>query len=697
VGVWGCGGVWVWKAVNTGPEYDKLFREAADPATSPARLTQIVKAEHARLRRLSGVGGPERSNVLKAVAANPSAPPEVLRELLPHCPDSFLSNPVVPLLLLEAPDFLDTVPADTLKRILMREAVPPLLLASLSRHRDPEVAGTARLHVGLAGEAGGDWEAEVRAALRSLRDTPSAELVELAEVGLAPPFLVELLAGHQNHLVRQAVLLGRAGGPLQANLADLLRRASGSPDLSTLEEPDPTLEPEALARLALGGMWARTLAARHSNTPRGALERLAADPDKFVRLRVARNPSAPSELLEHLAGTSDEALRIAVARNERVPPGLLARLAHDASPRVRASAARNPAAPPESLSSLAADGDVSVRNAVARHPRTPPARLRELAGDPEAVVRQGVASNVEAPEAVLELLAADSTLIVRETLLRRADLPAALRHRLEQPAGRGTGILPVFQERGTGFQPVEPGITGRMPVPQSAEALHRLALDSNAAVRAAVAANPSAAPETLIFLADDDEHLVRSSLAGNRNAPERALVKLLNQYWSSWEVLARLARHPRIPLEWLSSLAGNSMDPVRQAAAANPHLPLETLLKLAEDTAVGVRRAVLHHRNASPQVGRRIRATVLRQGVVTAPAHTLYRFIIVSHPEVSRREPQRLEEFAFSVEWPDRLAAVLNPAAPASLYARLTEDGNRLVRAAARARVAGARTSLLGW
>ena len=60
-----------------------------------------------------------------------------------------------------------------------------------------------------------------------------------------------------------------------------------------------------------------------------------------------------------------------------------------------------------------------------------------------------------------------------------------------------------------------------------------------------LALNPNTPPETLESLANDDNWLVRSHVAGNPNTPIETLERLAND--KDWRVRCRVANNPNTP------------------------------------------------------------------------------------------------------------------------------------------------------
>jgi hypothetical protein len=133
----------------------------------------------------------------------------------------------------------------------------------------------------------------------------------------------------------------------------------------------------------------RALAARDPSVPAEALEVLATDPNRIVRLSVAANPATPPAALARLYHDGCWHIRVELAGNASVPGWMTAFLASDRSPFVRAAIAGSPATPPAIVSRLGTDVDWRVRAAVTRNPTASPKLLRRLLEDDDSVVVGG--------------------------------------------------------------------------------------------------------------------------------------------------------------------------------------------------------------------------------------------------------------------------------------------------------------------
>ena len=320
-----------------------LRSEAQDPATPPARLRELARRGFAR-----------------EAAANPNTPTDLLLRLAGRHFDSFVSNPVLPLLLLEDPGFCLKITVSTLRRLLRREQLPETFLRSLERHGDAEIRAGARLHVALPHTAEADLE--MAAHLRSL-PVRRGMIEPLLALGAMPVWLIEPLGGASDPKIRHLVLrtLKQNPEPDAQALWRLLERAGLRPKApNTWTGPASDLMASELERIASSGIAARLQAALHPRTPPAVVQRLSADECRRVRLAALGNPALPEQVLWAYAGFRDERIREKVASNPAAPEGLLDQLSADPSAKVRRRVARNRHTAESTLARLAQDPERTI-------------------------------------------------------------------------------------------------------------------------------------------------------------------------------------------------------------------------------------------------------------------------------------------------------------------------------------------------
>lgn len=372
--------------------------------------------------------------------------------------------------------------------------------------------------------------------------------------------------------------------------------------------------------------------AKYSRTPASVLERLAQDSNASVRRAVARNSNTPASVLMCLAEDSDVLVRESlVDRSYRLKhDSVLERLAEDPEVYVRVKVAKY-GQTVSALERLAKDPEVFVRLAVAQNDRTPSSTLERLAGDSEVCVRRAVAYNGQTPVSVSERLVEDLNAPVRYELAkttrtpasvlallaegRRADFPPQRAERanprtpiftlLRLSMGSGTGAKIDSQSREEAFNPGTPVATlERLAEHQCngvrinvalnpntpATVLERLAVEKSVRIRCVVAAHPNTPDSVLETLATEKFAAVRLNVARNHKT-STALLRFLAMDKNT-KIRLAVAQSPNTPASILETLATDKKAQVRQAVAENPNTPAHVLKRLATDKSLWVRNTV---------------------------------------------------------------------------------------------------------
>ncbi|MFE7766727.1 hypothetical protein [Streptomyces sp. NPDC057438] len=353
------------------------------------------------------------AEVRRAVAANASAPPDVLAALVggeglpparnclvcdrdappfmhgPDCPRSdcelrpgascdgshestaldtlwaALENPATPA---HAVADLADHPSAALRRALAaRPGLPPRTYARLAEDPTPgvraELAENPALDRALMLMSAADSSPDVRRALAHNPRVPLDVLTRVAtgtriggtllpRIAAAAPAEVEELAKSPHEVVRMLLARRRdLPAAIGARLAD---------------DSDAKVAASVAAHPGLGAERLRTMVDRHGVQ---------------VIARVAANPDATPELLEHVSRHSPPARRALreIARHPRATaPALLACLADE---RAKPLAAAHPALPPQVVTALLTDPDPQVAEAAAANPALPPSAMRRLAAE----------------------------------------------------------------------------------------------------------------------------------------------------------------------------------------------------------------------------------------------------------------------------------------------------------------------------
>ena len=577
------------------------------------------------------------------------------------------------------------------------------------------VARNPSLTQGEAGGLAGDADRDVRAAAVSNPALPLGAVFALlvdtdSRVRSAAE---ERIATGETSATEWAVagtvaLLVERNAP-PTPLESLLRRgAARSADVSQLSAASIDVlsaDDDVLVRSAL---------AANPSSPPTLLRCLAADPDPVVRCRVATRVTH-EDVLAALAGDPSTDVQSAAASNNRLPHWLALRLAQSPSDDVRSALA--------SRDDLAADVLAGLIGRAAEDPVT--IALVRLIG-PRAIdpsVSDGPDRSFE-PDEVRAVLEEHNWAAI--VALRSPGFPAPLLSVLR--------TSPNWR--------VRQSVAGHQNT--SDADLRALAVDADNDVRAAVAANPSVAPDTFPSFVTETDEKVRRALVGrpdisvgllsvhllgddgirqealeHPNLPDDSRVELdalrhgtpvdvgvLRRFVdtsarrlvaahplttadllhtmagdASWNIREIVARHPSCDVDDFRVLADDNDRDVRAAVAANHRTPLGILEDLAEDPDPRVRRAVMSNQTWVG-IGRLRRAGAISRSLLRSESAIL-RVIGLLSDDLDAATLRRLRHVR-SINWIERFAVAVHPRTSADVRSVLADDANAIVRAGAK-------------
>jgi len=555
---------------------------ANNPATPVDVLTTLAKSSD----RALGARFHDRPT-LKAIVANPNTPTEVLMRLGIEFPFELLENCVFNLLLLENPNFISEMPADTLQALLMLSTVPAYIinlagkrddlkiqlalanspqtskaiLAKLVESKTEQIKQAAQLHVNWAGEAKAEEAIEASAVLSmfetelkfSFGSIVDKDMI-LGRLKAIPPFL--------KGCASQKYLNWRLDQPgFWENHWQEFSQGVFSLNLRLCLAQKPSTPVEILTNLSTdSNKIVRYRVAENINTPVKILKSLTTDLDLEVRYCVAGNPNIPIEVLTTLATDSSHEVRCCVVQNPNTGIDILTTLATDSHKGVRYWVAQNLKTPVKVLESLATDSDQRVRYCVAGNPKTPVKVLESLATDSDQGVRCSVVGNPKTPVKVLESLATDSDQYIRLAVAQNPNMPASV-------------LAILASQRNKGQPPT-------VKVSQS------LATDSDKQVRHEVAKNPHTPVEVLEILAQDSDRQIRHEVAKNLNTPVEVLESLAKDCDPGVRHL--VAKNPNTPVEVIAIAIKYSGELNLNWLTINDHRTIPVLKILAQDSDLGV-------------------------------------------------------------------------------------------------------------
>ncbi|MCX5380032.1 hypothetical protein [Streptomyces sp. NBC_00091] len=266
---------------------------------------------------------------------------------------------------------------------------------------------------------------------------------------------------------------------------------------------------------------------------------------------------------------------------------------------LRAKLAACPGLPPEVTAVLAADPELDVVTELALFATPNPTVAARLAAHPHAEVRRAAAANPGLPPDLLAALltgeglppAASCLVCDREPTPFVHD-PYCPRTDCDLRGGAACDGSHRSTEHDTRWAALENPAT-------PAEAVALFTADPSSSLRQAVAARTGLPGEVYARLARDPVPGVRWAVAGNPSIDEALIRELATG--RDPEVLRGLARHPRLPLDVLSGLAGGlraGAEPLPRIAAA----PATEVEELAASAQPGVRMLVAQRRDLPPGV-----------------------------------------------------------------------------------------------
>lgn len=434
-----------------------------------------------------------------------------------------------------------------------------------------------------------------------------------------------------------AVLEGLAGNPAlpPALIRRMLTSRHGSEEIAGRDDLTPDLIDEIL-RTGSGRLLHSLALNRH--VPEAVHLILSGHRDASIRTAVVVGSRAGSRAVpDRLIADPDRNVRLRLAESDHVPVDLRSRLAHDPDPEVRATLAEWwPQAPERVRRILLTDPVDAVRAAACAtyyrrlpHP-VPPADLvpallddpvtragavlhatltRELAArlaqDPDDDVRRRLARHPRLPADLRDVLAEDPNARVRVRVLVREDTPESLRERIHRTVAgdtrRITDLLTedlddaAFLRQTENIMAVDelkdlhvPWVTGD-PLPY---------VDSPYVCFRASAARSTTLPASAVArLLDDDESIVRTTMAQHAPALVDAATaeRIDREFRPSKRMRWRPADDVDFPSETLRRFATDADPRMRCLAPRDPDLPAEIAGRLTDDPDPGVRAAVATH------------------------------------------------------------------------------------------------------
>jgi hypothetical protein len=540
-----------------------------------------------------------------------------------------------------------------------------------------------------------------------------------------PTHLLEQLARDKRLGVRQAVALN-PNTPTTL-LMRLLKDKSW--DLRRNIAQHPNVTPAILVTLAKDNyVSVRVAVIANPKTPIQLLTQLATDSDTYVRKCVAQNSRISAAILMQLAEDLSTVVRQSVASNPNTSPLVLTKLAGDADTTVRIAVAQNSNTPDEILAYLEADKYDWIKQAAVktRQNRNSSKSPSHNTSDCEQSSNPlDIASNPDIKTLLKLVETKDND--VRKVVFANLYQKIALTEDIYN-------VADLLAEVCTKSDSIDLKIALARHPHTDTSTLQKFASSPSFRLRRLVAQNPHLSPNLLEKLLEDKNSEVRrAALRGLLNQVQansnQEFSSTLNEFLQQWQA----TQNPNTPDNILINLAHSKWVIIREAVALHPqvaelilnppninlpnplikdkktNLPVTLLEKLANDKNLVVKIAVtknphvpqnileylttnhycesLVHKAAVKTLLQRYPKPAgffLERYISNNSVASISRFFILLHPLTPTH---LLNKYGCSSSWLERYALASNPNTPQHIREHLTQDANRIVRAAAKAQI----------
>ncbi|MGK7923525.1 MAG: hypothetical protein AB4080_26360 [Trichodesmium sp.] len=708
---------------------------ARNPKTPPEILTELM-TKGGRIRQV--------------ISTNPNTPTRALAELAQDSNKTIRAevakNPGTPLEILLQ---LATKPLENSKsgtstiweKVLNNPSLPPLERYRLLVEKE-ELQETVKAQEFMSKRP--------QSLAEVLKSNNIKALQNIARSLQTPINILEQLAEHPDEYVRSALLdnqnLPRATlRELARDSSDSIRRSLGHKH----SKHTPVEILEMLADDRSEGV--RAVVAENPQTSVETLVKLANDSSNYVKQKLVSNRNTPVEIIERLAleegifnidnaKTPAKAIEAVVRKipkhrsdkelvdllkypveGSQMPASLLEELAEHHSELVRDLVIQHPNTPLRVIEKLANENYIPAVHAIAKNANTPSHILEELATNPDYTTCYNLAFNSNTPATALEKL-----VLYKEDELKRRIL-GAHNNEIWRALARNTRtpitVLDMLADREFYGEEKEECHHYIIPPRTVEEVLESLALNPNLtpSILAKLAGDPSAKIRSLLIrhpnltselwqqLAQDEDQDMREYIASTIITPIHILETLALD--TDTEVRRKVAVNPNTPTTTLEILSQDSIGEVRTAVAGNQNTNVIVLEQLGQDEKVEVRRAVAQNPNTPVSLRESLR-DLLALPYTPEPNPTLsglsriykpdqddlptllseyaesdnpfVRFVTLMHPLTP---VDSITEGYQSLLWQERYAIAENPSTPGEIRQQLAKDGNRIVRATAKANI----------
>ncbi|BDA71798.1 hypothetical protein CAL7716_059640 [Calothrix sp. PCC 7716] len=662
-----------------------LLLEASDINTTPERLKELAykdtNFELARAVALNPSAPPdllealvylEDEELCRNIATNPNTPVDILFEVGAEFPRELINNPVFPLLLLENSSLFLNMPFSTIASILSLDDVPEAyLMKAVEDYEDDEVLSIVANHVKAPEEA-----------LNKIINCSNQEDEEYFAAILNVNYNnINAIEGWKNlvdkaihyfyflrHIPEKELFLYNLGIFPEKFLPGLYEktRISIAANPKTPKHIKNIINKTLVDKLSKKEL--KLAKAGNPDTPINTLIQLSNSPLIYIKETLAENPSIPIHVLEKLAHHTNALIVAGVCDNYNVTDSIL-KIAyqHEEIAKIITSKDSN-------------KNPVDILSVILKNHSTH--EFTDGCIDFDSITSQNfciyLSLEKDVPNEIFQAIGTVSNINLLIALARHPKTPVHLFEHVYKRTKDKTEFN-YFPHLRKYYNKIRIFLSKNPQTP--IHILFKLLQDDCCKVRGAAIHNIQT--NFASYNQNVVEFLRELEQANNPKSSPDTLLTIAND--RNVSLCFAVAQNPNTPASALDKLAFHKSRDVRLAVTNNPNTTVDTLVFLSKK-----RKGCFHIRQSA--VKALIDKDPKRAGAVLAefvnsPDPSVPRFIFLLH-ELAPVE--FLEKHANSIWWLERYAVAQNNSTPIHIRNKLKNDANRIVRAAACGRNIGA-------
>jgi hypothetical protein len=366
-------GIWYYVGMKDQESHAALATQlstASNPETAPEILRELSQHELIEVRQ--------------AVAMNPNTPIEILWELLPLFPDKIIENPIFSLLILENPNWIQTIPESYLAAVLQQSDPPEMIVLAALKYKDdfgtassiqvlaanqvakkPHIPVEVLEEIVLEHKVLYSWiienpKIQINSFKRFARMNDRGFQGDLISFCLDEDFETGFL--WPQHLEWTDTIEAVIPLLVENAVDDIIRD-----DLLTRANLPLKYIPTLIRNLSDGSLFQLAKSKRTSSRVlAGLADCQAEDTNWQIRIlqAIAKHPQTPISAIEKLVRSEYKAVRAHIANRLDLPLEILIQLLTDSYPKVRKNLLNNPHVATATLTELSIHSDPQIREFV---------------------------------------------------------------------------------------------------------------------------------------------------------------------------------------------------------------------------------------------------------------------------------------------------------------------------------------------